>query len=67
MQVIELETQDQYMRYVVIDEEGSLVEPIVRYLKYLDRIGVARNALRSYTTALQLYWQHLQQEEVINR
>ncbi len=64
MQVVEIETQDQQRRYVVVDDEGVLVEPVVRYLKYLDRIGVARNTLRSYATALRLYWQYLEQEEL---
>jgi hypothetical protein len=40
MRVVEIETQDQQRRYVVIDDEGMLVEPIVRYLKYLDRISL---------------------------
>ena len=31
-------------RYVVIDDQGIMIEPIVRYLKYLDRIGAARKA-----------------------
>lgn len=47
MRVVEIETQDIQRRYVVIDETGELVEPIVRYLKYLDRIGSARQTLRS--------------------
>ena len=42
-------------RYVVIDDAGQLVEPIVRYLKYLDRIGAARNTIRSYATVLKQY------------
>ena len=46
MGVVEIETQDHQKRYVVIDDEGVLVEPVVRYLKYLDRIGVVRNTLR---------------------
>src|SRR5437764_3864192 len=64
MQLVEIETQDKQRCYVDIDEEGTLVEPIVRYLKYLDRIGVARNTRRSYATALRLYWQYLEQEEL---
>jgi hypothetical protein len=36
MQVVEIETQQQQRRYVVIDDEGVLVEPLVQYLKYLD-------------------------------
>ncbi|BCL83924.1 hypothetical protein ccbrp13_63890 [Ktedonobacteria bacterium brp13] len=48
MRVVEIEIQDSQRRYVVIDEAGELVEPIVRYLKYLDCIGSARQTLRSY-------------------
>jgi len=62
MQVVEIETQDQQRRYIVMEDEGMLVEPIVRYLKYLDRIGAARNTIRAYATALRLYWQYLVQE-----
>ena len=55
MQVVEVETQDDQKRYVVIDDAGQLVEPIVRHLKYLDRIGAARNTIRSYATVLKQY------------
>src|SRR6266436_3948650 len=64
MRVVEIETQDQQWRYVVIDEEGMLVEPIVRYLKYFDRIGAARNTLRSYATVLKQYWEYLSQQQL---
>jgi len=62
MRVVEIETQDHQRRYVVMDEEGRLVVPIVHYLKYLDRIGSARQTLRSYAAALRLYWEFLCQE-----
>jgi integrase/recombinase XerD len=64
MRVVEIETQKHQIRYVVMDEEGRLVEPIVHYLKYLDRIGSARNTLRSYAAALRLYWEFLSQEHL---
>ena len=64
MRVVEIETQDRKTRYVVIDEEGKLVGPIVHYLKYLDRIGSARHTLRSYAAALRLYWEFLSQERL---
>ena len=64
MRVVEIETQNQQRRYVVIDDEGMLVEPIVRYLKYLDRIGTARNTLRSYATVLKQYWEYLSQQQL---
>ena len=64
MRVVEIEVQNQQRRYVVIDEEGALVEPIVQYLKYLDRIGRARHTLRSYASMLRLYWEFLSQQQL---
>src|SRR2546421_5193019 len=64
MQVVEVETQDHQKRYVVIDDAGVLVEPIVRYLKYLDRIGAARNTIRSYATVLKQYWDYVSQQQL---
>ena len=64
MQVVEVETQDHQKRYVVIDDEEVLVEPIARYLKYLVRIGAARNTLRSYATVLKQYWDYLSQQQL---
>jgi integrase/recombinase XerD len=64
MHVVEILTQDLQKRFVVIDGEGNLIEPIVQYLKYLDRIGSARNTLRAYAIALRLYWQYLGQEGI---
>jgi integrase/recombinase XerD len=64
MRVIEIQTNRREQRFVVIDGEGNLVEPIVVYLKYLDRIGAARHTLRSYATVLRLYWEFLSQEQL---
>ena len=59
MRVLEIERQDGQRRYVVMDEDGRLVKPIVRYLKYLDCVGSARETLRSYAYALKHYWEYL--------
>src|SRR5438477_12522745 len=64
MRVVEIERQDGQHRYVVIDEAGVLVEPIVRYLKYLDCIGSARQTLRSYAYSLKHYWEYLTQQQL---
>ena len=64
MRVVEVETQDHQKRYVVIDDAGRLVEPIARYLKYLDRINSARQTLRSYAYTLKLYWEYLTQQQL---
>lgn len=64
MRVIEVETSQNERRYAVIDDGGTLVEPVTRYLKYLDRLGAARNTLHSYATVLKQYWEFLSQEQL---
>ncbi len=43
---------------------GTLLVPVVRYLKYLDAIGRARNTLRSYAQGLSLYFTYLAQQQI---
>jgi integrase/recombinase XerD len=62
MRVVAIETQEEQLRYVVINDMGELVDPIVRYLKFLDRTGAARHTLRSYAFVLKQYWEFLSQE-----
>jgi integrase/recombinase XerD len=64
MRVQEIRTSDYHKRYVVVDGNGNLVVPVVRYLKYLNAIGRARNTLRSYAQSLSLYFTYLAQEQL---
>jgi integrase/recombinase XerD len=64
MRVQEIRTSDHHKRYVVVDGNGNLVVPVVRYLKYLNAIGRARNTLRSYAQSLSLYFTYLAQEHL---
>jgi len=64
MRVQEIRTPDHQKRYVVVDSNGNLVVPVVRYLKYLHAIGRARNTLRSYAQSLSLYFTYLAQEQL---
>lgn len=65
MRVQEIVTpQHHHKRYVVVDEHGDLIIPVVRYLKYLDAIGRARNTLRSYAQSLSLYFTYLTQQDL---
>jgi len=45
-------TPDGHVRYVVVDDGGSIVQPIAGYLRYLDDAGKARNTLRVYGLGL---------------
>ncbi len=64
MRVQEIVTQHYQKRYVVVDESGDLLVPVVRYLKYLDAIGRARNTLRAYAQGLSLYFTFLTQQNL---
>ncbi len=64
MRVQEISTNTCQKRYVVIDDSGDLVIPIVRYLKYLDAIGRARNTLRAYAHNLKLFFEYLGQQSL---
>jgi integrase/recombinase XerD len=64
LRVQEIRTSDYHKRYVVVDGNGNLVVPVVRYLKYLNAIGRARNTLRSYAQSLSLYFTYLVQEQL---
>lgn len=61
MQVVEVLTSQHELRYVVLDEQGEFVLPVVRYLKHLDRIGYARNTQRAYAFMLKLFFEYLGQ------
>src|SRR5712691_7316058 len=64
MRVQEILTADREIRYVIVDEGGNLIIPVVRYLKYLHAIGRARNTLRAYAHNLSLYFTYLAQEHL---
>jgi integrase len=64
MRVVAIQTTQHQQRYVLLDEEGQLVIPAVRYLKHLDQRGYARNTLRSYAHMLKLYFEYVQQREL---
>jgi len=64
MHVQEILTANHEIRYVIVDEDGNLIIPVVRYLKYLHAIGRARNTLRAYAHSLSLYFTYLAQEHI---
>src|SRR5215471_15340097 len=59
MRVIEVQTTRHEVRYVLVDADGELVIPAVRFLKHLDQRGYARNTLRSYAYMLKLYFEYV--------
>lgn len=55
---------DNKIRYLLVDNQGEIVMPVAKFLKYKDNSGTARNTLRSYSYALKLYFEFLQQKNM---
>ncbi len=60
MKVQELLTQDG-KKYIVLDDDYQVIEPIKMYLKKKDREGCEANTLRSYAYHLKTYCEFLKQ------
>lgn len=54
MKVQQITTPKGY-RYLVLDNEFKVIEPIKVYLKFLDRIGKSENTLKNYAYHLKIY------------
>lgn len=59
MLVQEILIDTHHKRYILIDEKGIPVLPVVRYLKYLDITGKSRNTQKTYCYALKHYFTYL--------
>ncbi|MFJ5713262.1 tyrosine-type recombinase/integrase [Neobacillus sp. NPDC093127] len=51
-------------RYVLVDDSGELVRPVMKYLKYRDNTGSARNTLRRHCYNLKLLFEFLSQKKI---
>lgn len=58
--VLENGDEDQTNRYMLLDKNGVPVEPVMRYIKYLDNTGKKANTLRAYCYHLKLYFEFLE-------
>jgi integrase/recombinase XerD len=63
MRVQEVLLENNIRRYILVDEEGFPVIPVVKYLKYLDTTGKSRNTLKTYCYALKQYFAFLQEKK----
>ncbi len=59
MKVQEVLLDDNKKRYMLLDEEGIPVVPVMRYLKYLDMTGKSSNTQKTYCYALKQYFSYL--------
>lgn len=59
MKVVELKTVDGRVRYYLADETGVPVQPVLKYLKFKDNAGYARNTLRMHCIHLKHFFTYL--------
>lgn len=62
MRIQEILTSENKLRYLVVDDVGEPIKPIVKFLKYKDNSGKARNTLRAYCYHLKAFFEFLQQK-----
>lgn len=64
MRVEQVIISENKIRYMLVDQHGEMVMPVMKFLKYKDNSGTARNTLRSYCYALKLYFEFLEQKKL---
>lgn len=64
MRVVELLNNAGRKRYMLVDEKGDVVQPVLRYLKFMDRGGKARNTLKNVCYDLKHYFQYLETKKL---
>lgn len=64
MEVAKVKTEEGLTRYLLLDENGDIVVPVLKYLKFLDNTGYARNSLRAYCQHLKLFYLFMCEENL---
>lgn len=59
MKVIELKTVEGKVRYYLADDTGAPVPPVLKYLRFKDNTGYARNTLRMHCIHLKHFFTYL--------
>ncbi|MEI5888234.1 tyrosine-type recombinase/integrase [Bacillus albus] len=54
---------EESKKYMLVDERGIPIVPVVKYLKYLDSTGKSRNTQKTYCFALKQYFVYLRETE----
>lgn len=64
MRVETVTTPDGKTRYMLVGSDGEPVLPVMRFIKFKDNSGAARNSLRAYCQHLKLFFEFLEQENL---
>jgi len=64
MKVVKVRTEENKERYYVSNNEGYPVEPILKFIRFKDNTGYARNTLKAYCYHLKSYFEYLEQRKL---
>ena len=59
MKIETIKTHSNLTRYILVDELGNPIEPVLRFLKFKDNCGRARNTLKAYCFHLKFFYEYL--------
>ena len=61
MKIVQVTTGDDKTRYFLSEDDGTPVEPVLKYLRFKDNYGLARNTLRMQCIHLKHYFSYLRE------
>lgn len=59
MEIVKIRNQENRIRYYLNDNNGEPIEEVLKFLKFKDNTGYARNTLRMYCTHFKKYYEYL--------
>lgn len=59
MKVQKIDIGNNQYRYLLLDNEFNVIEPVKRYLKFLDNKDMAENTMKNYSYHLKAYFEYL--------
>ncbi len=62
MEVVKIKNNQGKERYYVADNEGKPIIVILKFIRFKDNIGYARNSLKMYCHHLKLYFEYLEEK-----
>jgi len=65
LKVEEVLTKEGKTRYILLNNKGEPIEPVIKFLKFKDNSGSARETLRAYCHHLKLYFEFLEQKGLL--
>lgn len=67
MRVQEVLIENNNRRYILLDQEGFPVMPVMKYIKYLDKTGKISNTQKTYCYSLKHFFAYLEEKRRITR